>query len=218
MSFVKAQKARQKPHRERGQISGREGLGILEKKKDYKVRARNYKSKEKQLKTLRKIAQAKNPDEFYFGMIKTKLTNGEHIKDFKRPEQTMTAAQKALIESQDLNYVKWKLQIEKKKIEKLEKRIHFVKGPTNTHVRFIDSKEDIPKDLSKTSTDGSVSEKLLKEIDQRKKRAKELQVVADKLTMQKMLSSDKAAQDRELVKTEELNSAAIYKWKSLRKR
>nr|XP_026696382.1 probable U3 small nucleolar RNA-associated protein 11 [Ciona intestinalis] len=218
MSFVKAQKARQKPHRERGQVSGREGLGLLEKKKDYKLRARSYKEKEKQLKALRKIAQSKNPDEFYFGMIKTKLTDGEHVKDFIREEQTATPAQKMLMETQDLNYVKWKLQIEKKKIEKLENRIHFVDGTTNKHIRFIDSNEEIPLEKPKTNTEGTASKRLVREIEQRKTRVKELQAVVDKLTIQKILSTDKAVKDRDLVKREDASSAAIYKWKPLRKR
>ena len=68
-SFKKVQKARQTPHRERKQPKERRDLGILEKKKDYKVRANNARKKEEAIKDLKKQALARNPDEFFYNMI-----------------------------------------------------------------------------------------------------------------------------------------------------
>lgn len=59
-------------HRERGQLAGRERLGLLEKKKDYLLRAKDYHSKQRRLKALREKALFRNPDEFYFKMINSR--------------------------------------------------------------------------------------------------------------------------------------------------
>lgn len=59
-------------HKERGQPLKRKKYGLLEKHKDYKVRAEDYHRKRKVLKNLRRKAELKNEDEFYFEM--------EHLK------------------------------------------------------------------------------------------------------------------------------------------
>lgn len=55
-------------HKERSQLSHRARLGILEKHKDYVLRARDYHSKQDRITRLRQKAADRNKDEFYFGM------------------------------------------------------------------------------------------------------------------------------------------------------
>ncbi|KAI8149454.1 small-subunit processome [Fennellomyces sp. T-0311] len=148
-------------HKERGQVSGRERLGLLEKKKDYLLRAKDYHSKQNRLKALRNKALARNPDEFYFKMISTKTKGGVHIQ--KRNE-ALPAEMIQLMKSQDKNYIKLQRDISKKKMEKLRDSLHFLdedmgdedmlniygdsdddaeEAPAkkSSHIVFVDSKE-----------------------------------------------------------------------------
>ena len=59
-------------HRERSQPANRQRLGLLEKHSDYVKRAKDYHSKEDRIKKLREKAAARNKDEFYFGMVRSK--------------------------------------------------------------------------------------------------------------------------------------------------
>lgn len=60
-------------------------MGFLEKKKDYKKRALDHQRKEAKMKSLRKKAKERNPDEFYFKMVNTHLDDGEHVEEEKPP-------------------------------------------------------------------------------------------------------------------------------------
>ena len=67
-----------RPYRERAQPKARERLGLLEKHKDYVLRAKDYNTKQARIKSLREKAAARNPEEFYFGMVKARTKNGVH--------------------------------------------------------------------------------------------------------------------------------------------
>lgn len=62
---------RRREHRERPQPAVRAKFGMLEKHQDYKKRATNFHAKEKRMTALKQRAAFKNPDEFYFKMVKT---------------------------------------------------------------------------------------------------------------------------------------------------
>ena len=65
-------------YKERGQLSDRQHLGILEKRKDYKRRSSDFKHKDKIIKSLKLKAELRNPDEFYHKMHSAKMVDGEH--------------------------------------------------------------------------------------------------------------------------------------------
>jgi U3 small nucleolar RNA-associated protein 11 len=62
----------QKTHKERHQPGKRQKLGLLEKHKDYVMRAKDYNKKQATIKKLEQKAAFKNPDEYYFKMVNTR--------------------------------------------------------------------------------------------------------------------------------------------------
>lgn len=145
-SFRKAAKSGARSHKERHQPESRQHLGLLEKKKDYKLRAKNHHLKENKLKALQRKILNKNPDEFYFHMINSEMKDGYHYEKEKPDEYT--EAQLKLMNTQDINYVNYKHSIEAKKIEKLKAQLHFLEvdgRPQNNHTFFVDTKSEAKK-------------------------------------------------------------------------
>jgi U3 small nucleolar RNA-associated protein 11 len=104
-------------HKERSQPEARKRFGILEKHKDYIIRANAYHKKQETLKILRQKAAFKNPDEFNFKMINSKTVDGRH-----RPKDEVnkySAEELMIMKTQDIGYVFQKWQSEKNKIDKL---------------------------------------------------------------------------------------------------
>jgi len=100
-------------YRERSQPAARKRLGLLEKHKDYKLRARDYHRKQNALNVLREKAAFKNPDEFYFGMVHTKIKDGVHQK---KGGSQPTEEELIAFNREDAGYVGSKLAAEAKKV------------------------------------------------------------------------------------------------------
>lgn len=84
MGFNKAHKMAQRLHRERRQPEHRKKFGYLEKKADYKKRAQDHHAKAERIKKLKNKAQQRNPNEFNFHMINSRLVDGVH-QEIVRP-------------------------------------------------------------------------------------------------------------------------------------
>ncbi|KAM5181864.1 putative U3 small nucleolar RNA-associated protein 11 [Mantella aurantiaca] len=143
-AFRKALKSRQKNHRERSQPGFRKNLGLLEKKKDYKLRAEDFKKKRNTLNALRKKTLEKNPDEFYFKMTSSKLQEGIHV--IKQKSEEVTDEQLKIMRTQDIKYVEMKRVAEAKKIERLKSELHLLETegrPENKHTFFMDTKKEV---------------------------------------------------------------------------
>jgi U3 small nucleolar RNA-associated protein 11 len=91
-------------HKERSQPAHRKRLGLLEKHKDYVLRARDYHSKQDLLKRLRLKAANRNKDEFYFSMVRERTNGGVHQGD--RGNVSLPVDMVKVLKTQDENYVR----------------------------------------------------------------------------------------------------------------
>lgn len=138
-------------HKERSQLRKRQHLGILEKKKDYKQRAVDYHEKEDRIKAMKKRANMRNPDEFYFGMHNSQVKEGKHrtTTDYRDVPPEMIQ----LMKDQDLSYVRMQKQKDAKRAERLQASLHFLggdevvaeemnkKAKRRKHTVFVDNQE-----------------------------------------------------------------------------
>ncbi|OCL12248.1 U3 small nucleolar RNA-associated protein Utp11 [Glonium stellatum] len=108
-------------HRERAQPKEREKWGILEKHKDYALRAKDFNEKKKRLRILREKAAARNPDEFSFAMMSTKSDGGRKIAD--RGNKALSMDVVKLLKTQDVGYIRTMLQVVRKERRRLEEEI-----------------------------------------------------------------------------------------------
>ncbi len=126
-------------YKERSQPAARARLGLLEKHKDYVLRARDYARKADTLRSLRQKASFKNPDEYYFNMARSSTKDGVHQK---QAAAQPTPDELAAFKREDANYLAYKRSMEVRKIEKLRSSLHQLDAPlTNTHTFFADDEE-----------------------------------------------------------------------------
>lgn len=219
-----------KAHRERAQPHSRRKFGLLEKHKDYVERARSFQRKEQTLQKLKEKAANRNPDEFYFKMIKSKTVGGVHKVEGEANKYTKEELM--LMKTQDIGYILQKLQSEKKKIEKLNAVLHSLDNHSSSHhvyyaedrteareVRAEASKprenhsfENLPKDI-KRKTIASY-----RELEARSCRVQELEKIYMDMAMQKELQ--KKGRKRKLREDEIVSptSGPVFKWRPERKR
>lgn len=128
-------------HKERSQPSWNKNKGFLEKHKDYVVRAKDFKNKRAQIKSLRKKAAERNPDEFYFQMNSSKVANGVHSSLTDGSLDTDTVK---LLKTQDLGYIVHRKAIDDNKAKRMKESLHMI-GETNprSHMVFVDSEEAV---------------------------------------------------------------------------
>lgn len=116
--------------RERDQLEHRRYKGFLEKKQDYKERADDFKKKKEKYNKLIESTRTKNPDEFYYSMLKEEKLN------FEKNDDTV---------SKYVNLVNHKISILQKKISKEADTVAAFNIGNKQHKVFVDSLEDVEK-------------------------------------------------------------------------
>lgn len=136
---------KRKTHKERAQPANRQRFGLLEKHKDYVLRAKDHNLKKKRLAALQEKAAFRNPDEFYFKMQSMGTNDGVHTRMGGESLDMETAL---LLKSQDLNYISMKKRVDENKISRLESSLHAITAAevaprSNKHTIFFDSDDDL---------------------------------------------------------------------------
>lgn len=224
-------------HRERAQPANRARLGLLEKKKDYVLRARDFQSKKKRLHAMKVKAAYKNPDEFYFGMIKSRVDKATGKVRQEGEHEKLSGEVVKLMKSQDLKHIQEMIRTNEAKLEAFKaehaiiigKRFNTAK-PKGSHVKFIEDDEELA-DLILDSQEGDASEKvdsadedtekvdsaedqIVLEYQARLDRIKTLKIAEKKLLQEKMA----AAKGRKRKTGEDQNGIPIYKFDQERKK
>ncbi|KAF1835293.1 U3 small nucleolar RNA-associated protein 11 [Decorospora gaudefroyi] len=109
-------------HKERAQPVERQKWGLLEKRKDYKLRAADHRQKKAKLKILSEKARDRNPDEFSFKMMSSQVDrHGRKVAD--RGNQSLSVEVVKLLKTQDAGYIRTMLQMARKEREELEQKL-----------------------------------------------------------------------------------------------
>ncbi|KZO90212.1 small-subunit processome [Calocera viscosa TUFC12733] len=134
-------------HKERGQLLNRSKLGLLEKHKDYVLRARDYHAKQTKLNRLRVKAAERNKDEFYFGMVRGRTEGGVHVQD--RGNQSLPPDVVKVLKSQDANYIRTQKAANFRRIEALKSHLTLL-------TELLPSTEDLTAQEVKTLQDAGL--------------------------------------------------------------
>lgn len=141
-------------HKERAQPLERQKWGLLEKHKDYTLRARDHNEKRKRLKILKEKAADRNPDEFSFGMMSSSMNKKTGAKHGDRGNSALSTDVVKLLKTQDAGYIRTMLQKVRKERERVEEgfmldeeegEIEALKGRTTgkgRHTVFVGDKEE----------------------------------------------------------------------------
>ncbi|KAK3693665.1 small-subunit processome [Podospora appendiculata] len=157
-------------HRERAQPVERARLGLLEKKKDYQKRAKDYNKKKETLKSLRAKAADRNEDEFYFGMMSrtgagSRLTRGKTFSgtvDNDRGNTAMDMDTVRLLKTQDLGYLRTMRNVAAREVRELNERYILAGGAEQTaEDHDDDSDEDEDGDQIAPKTGMQIPKKIV---------------------------------------------------------
>ncbi|KAE8409408.1 small-subunit processome [Aspergillus pseudonomiae] len=132
-------------HKERGQLQGREKWGILEKHKDYSLRAKDYNQKKAKLKRLEEKVRDRNPDEFAFGMMSSHTQKaGKHGTAARESAAGLSYDAIKLLKTQDAGYLRTTGERIRRQMDKLEQEIQLQDGMVQSLVGKKAKKKKAP--------------------------------------------------------------------------
>ncbi|QIW97028.1 hypothetical protein AMS68_002546 [Peltaster fructicola] len=144
-------------HKERSQPHERAKWGLLEKHRDYSLRAKDHNAKKRKIKALQEKASERNDDEFYFGMMSSKTRGGIKVSDRQQDNsggqqgsgKSLSHDVVKLMKTQDCAYLRTVLQSTRRAADKLEEGLTTLEHgvPTSTTLNgkkvFTDDGDDI---------------------------------------------------------------------------
>lgn len=233
-----------KQHRERGQISSRARFGLLEKKKDYKLRSENFHKNQAKLKILKEKAKYYNEDEYYHAMTNRKTNENGILIQKRQFSESLTNDEALLLKAQDMAYLNTISSQENKKIERALNRSNLFNSD-GKHTVFVDDKKQF--DNFKPEEYFETSKELLNRRENRLKKSqlinsnieidmetledslaekrKQLDILKERIEREKKLADvkNKLQLQRELMKPGSKkklikNGQVVYKWKNERKK
>lgn len=197
-----------KAHRERSQPANRTRFGLLEKKKDYVLRARDFQSKKKRLQAMKVKAAYKNPDEFYFGMVKSRVDKATGKVRQEGEHEQLPGDVIKLMKSQDLKHIQEMIRTNEAKLETFKAEHAIIIGKSfcdngnvkKNHVKFVEDDGeladlilDVGLDDTKEVKDSVVvvngTEDINSEYQARLDRIKTLKIAEKKILQEKMAAS-----------------------------
>lgn len=120
-----------RPHRERAQPESRQKWGLLEKHKDYSLRAKDYNTKKQKLNILQQKSRERHPDEFAFGMLSSgSAAQGKHGQRGNENRLSHDAVQ--LLKTQDAGYLRNAAQRTRIELEKAEQELELNRSTKKT--------------------------------------------------------------------------------------
>ncbi|GLB01100.1 hypothetical protein AtubIFM57143_010478 [Aspergillus tubingensis] len=187
-------------HRERGQLEGREKWGILEKHKDYSLRAKDYNTKKEKIKRLQEKVRDRNPDEFAFGMMSSSSARqGRHGAAGNRDSAAARGLSHdaiKLLKTQDAGYLRTVGERIRRQMEKLEEEVRLQDGMKE----ILDGegaedkkKEEVMDDDDDMDFDFDFGED--DEVDQKKNKKSRKLVFADDRKEQRVLKKKKLREE-----------------------
>lgn len=218
-------------HKERAQPASRKRYGLLEKHKDYVLRARDFHRKEDTIRTLQEKAAFRNPDEFYFKMEKARTKEGVHLLSTAEPNK-YTQEELAVMKTQDIRYVLNKAQSEARKVERLKAALQSIgQTPVNKHIIFEDDGEYEEEENSSKEPQIEPTPELkplpkiiekkriaaYRELKERSARATQMKKLVGKMSFRKELMG-KGTKKKLRVEDENGSKRVVYKWKFERKK
>jgi U3 small nucleolar RNA-associated protein 11 len=126
---------------------------MLEKHKDYSLRAADYNLKKKKLGQLSQKAKDRNPDEFAFGMMSAERgTAGKHGKGGNEALLSHDAVK--LLKTQDSGYLRTVSNRGRREVQELEEQVKLADvmredGAAKTGKKIVFSDEEAPKSNKK---------------------------------------------------------------------
>ncbi|KAL3468187.1 small-subunit processome [Aspergillus heterothallicus] len=193
-------------HRERGQLKGREKWGILEKHKDYSLRAKDYNTKKSKLKRLEEIARDRNPDEFAFGMMNSHTAKaGKHGTGMRDSAEARGLNHDAikLLKTQDAGYLRTVGERVRRAMGRVEEELRVQEGMRE----LIGDKDDEDK---KNGDDEDDEDDFGFDFDEVEKKPRRLVFADDReeqRTLRKMLGSASESEDE--IEDEEAGEASF---------